>query len=677
MARSYQRFWSLLALLALVTVTSSSMLVDPDAGRLPDTEAFERTLLDEARSSARLHAEAARLQAEQTRAADGPDSPASIEDLRARVAEVLAREGVPGVGLAVVDEQGVRWAGGVGLADVERGRPVDADTAFRVGSITKSLVALAVMRLVERGRLDLHAPMRALVPDVEFDNPWAEQAPITLAHVLEHSAGFDDMRFNEWFADDQTTPAQALAINPRSRVARWRPGSRMSYANPGYTMAGRAIEVATGEPWDRVVTREVLEPMGMPAARLRRDESIRARLAVGYEADGRPIPFAPIAHKPAGSLMASPRELGELVHFWLRRGERAGRPRIVGPASLDRIERSETLPYALTDEQYGLGNYGDVSLPAPARGHDGGLPGFASSYQYFPEFGVGYVALFNASHSPRAVAEVRALLFAYLSRGRALPEPPPLRPDPEAIAAAAGYYELENPRVALLAFIVRIFGGVSLEPTAEGARIEALLGGELDLVSTGEGGLRHPSHSGTSLRLTQSPAGERIIVSGMAYFEAGSRSWASARLWLVIACAWLIRMSMFRGLGLIATQGIRRFRDGPLDPQDRALHNEHIALVAWPAAAGLCFWASVKVVGEIAAQRCFGTLNPWTMGLCLATLAFALCSGVALTRAIRSLSHEQIPGSTRALSLVGALACFAMTVYLASQGIIGLRLWAW
>ena len=174
-------------------------------------------------------------------------APASIDALRAAIGEVLAREGVPGAGIALVDRDGPIWVGGVGVADETTRAPVTADTVFRAASLTKGVIGLGVMRLVEQGRLDLDAPLRGLVPDAGISNPWEDVAPVTLAQVLEHTAGLDDMRLNEVFSgDDALAPGAALAINPRSRVVRWRPGTRMAYSNVGYTLAGRAIEVATG-----------------------------------------------------------------------------------------------------------------------------------------------------------------------------------------------------------------------------------------------------------------------------------------------------------------------------------------------------------------------------------------------------------------------------------------------
>jgi CubicO group peptidase (beta-lactamase class C family) len=101
------------------------------------------------------------------------DRPRTIDELRARIAHVLDRNHVAGVGLALVTRDRVLWAGGVGLADRASGRPVTADTLFRVGSITKSFVALALVKLSEEGRIDLSARVSDLAPEVAIENRWA------------------------------------------------------------------------------------------------------------------------------------------------------------------------------------------------------------------------------------------------------------------------------------------------------------------------------------------------------------------------------------------------------------------------------------------------------------------------------------------------------------------------
>lgn len=644
-ARRLAQTGSLLALVTLAATYAAQPTVAALARPLDEPGLVARTAPDDLESAA----------------------PASIAELQARVAAVLEREGVPGVGLALVDRDRIVWAGGVGLANRDSGRPVDADTQFRVGSITKSIVALGVVRLAEQGRLELERPLAAWMPEIALTNGWDASSPITLAHALEHTAGFDDMRFNEFYAEEGTSPREALALNPRSRVARWRPGSRMSYSNPGYTLAGHAIERATGEAWDDYLEREVLRPLGMPSARFRRAPEFADRLATGYVDRERPATFLPIAHAPAGSLLASPRELAELVRFWLVRGEG---PAIVGPDALARIERSGTLDHRTTDTAYGLGNYGDVFHPVRSRGHDGRVAGFISCYRYFPELGVGYVMLLNGSHSSRAYAEIRALLFAHLARGRSLPAPPSAEPDQEAIAAAAGFYAFESPRMQLLGFLDRAVGGVGVRPDPEGVTLSPLTGGEARFVPTGEGGFRRPRESGTSVRLTTDAEGRRIVDAGMAYFEAGSRAYAWARLIALQSASLLIQLAPLWALVWALRSGLRRIRGDEPAPGEAALN-------LWPAAAGVLFTAMPALFVALFEHAAFATANPRSVALCLCTLGFAASSAVALSEAVRAGVARTIRLRARLFPSAAAIACFGMTVYLLAHGIIGLRTWAW
>ena len=129
------------------------------------------------------------------------------------------------------------WAGGVGLADRERGA-VTADTLFRVGSITKSFVALALVKLADEGRIDVDARVsdRARARHRER---WADASPITVAHVLEHTAGFDDMHFNEVFAPVASRACRSPRSSRATRARASRAGRR-ARASPTPTRATRS-----------------------------------------------------------------------------------------------------------------------------------------------------------------------------------------------------------------------------------------------------------------------------------------------------------------------------------------------------------------------------------------------------------------------------------------------------
>lgn len=582
------------------------------------------------------------------------DAPASIDELRQRIQIVLDREGIPGVGIALVGRDGPIWIGGVGVADLATRRPVDGNTVFRVGSITKSIVGLGVMRLAEQGKLSLDQPLDALLPDTGIVNRWP--TPVTLAQCLEHTAGLDDMHLNELFTDDDAmSPAAALAINKRARAIRWEPGTRNSYSNVGYSLAARAIEVASGERFDVYLKREVLVPLGMIEADFRRTPSLAARLATGYADRGRVATFRPIAHRGAGALLASATDLAKLVQFWLVRDTR-----VVSAAGLERIEHARTLPYPSTDVEYGLGNHGDVSQPARGRGHDGGIDGFLSSLRYFPDLGVGYVMLLNGTYSFRAFIEIRSLLFAYLARGKAIAQPPVGVGQPPG----AEFFAYASPRNQLFAFVDRSLIGWRVHARGDGVHVEMLLGYSADLVATADGGYRLPWESGTSVRFAHDREGKPIMIVGLAYGEAAS--WWPARLRalvLLFALKLLLLAPLLLGakLGLEAIQGRRSRAPG---------------LTVWPAIAGLCVLALPRLAMEASNRQVLGECNALTIAICATTWLFALSAGISLWTAVRwTFSRERPALGDRLVPTMCAIAAVVIAVW--AHTLIGLRTWAY
>lgn len=139
-----------------------------------------------------------RLQAQ-----DGKE-PASLADLRAAIQAELDQVGYGSVGVALVSKEKTIWADGIGVADPETRRATDRDTYWRVGSISKSVVGLAVLILEERGKLRLTDTVASLAPEIEVRNRWEDENPLRLAHLLEHTAGLDDLHFKDYASNDPT-----------------------------------------------------------------------------------------------------------------------------------------------------------------------------------------------------------------------------------------------------------------------------------------------------------------------------------------------------------------------------------------------------------------------------------------------------------------------------------------
>jgi CubicO group peptidase (beta-lactamase class C family) len=571
-------------------------------------------------------------------------TPRTIEELRSAIAEVLARERVPGVGIALVERGRTVWVGGVGLADVERKKPVTADTLFRVASVTKSFIALAALRLVERGQLDLRARVADLAPEIAIGNRWQRESPITVAHLLEHTAGFDDIRPNESsapLAAEAMPLVDVLARNPRSRVARWRPGARWSYANTGYTVAAYVIEKVTGRRYEDVVRDEVLAPLGMGSARLVWSREADARLARGHDRE-RVVPYAAIYHRPSGNLMASPRHLAALVEMYLARGGT-----LISPASMARMERSETADLRGTDLDYGLGNHGEIDLPVPARGHGGAIQGFFSDVAYASSAGVGWVVLLNSTGSFRALADIRALVAAYLLRGRTI-APPPRVPVPDAeLARWAGTYRFDSPRYALFAFLEAV--GPRLEITHTPGRLWAGLQGRPErheLIPMGRSCFRLPKTSGCFFAF----AGD-----GDARVLYGPGTWVHEPAWRATAIYYAVRAIL-----LLLTSGLLLIFMG-----GRWL---------WAWIASLSFFAAPAVFLAGARADALGELNVYTASLFALTLLFAVGSGGAVVAAFQSPTSGPL---SRAYRWLFAAAAMTATLFFTAHHIIGLRIWSW
>ncbi len=191
------------------------------------------------------------------------------------MAAFLAEHEAPGAAVAIARDGRIIYARGFGLADVERKLPVSPDSLFRIASISKPITGVAVLQLVERGKLRLDDRIVDLldlnIPDAPQGDPrWKR---ITIGHLLHHTAGFDrDKSFDPMFKarefaiEERVTPPagtkEIIACMVR-RPLDFDPGQRMAYSNFGYCLLGRAIEKASGQGYEAYVNEHVLKPVGV------------------------------------------------------------------------------------------------------------------------------------------------------------------------------------------------------------------------------------------------------------------------------------------------------------------------------------------------------------------------------------------------------------------------------
>ncbi|HYC42513.1 MAG TPA: serine hydrolase domain-containing protein [Noviherbaspirillum sp.] len=212
-----------------------------------------------------------------------------------------------GLSIVLVDDQKVVWAEGFGHADKERNIPATADTAYRVGSISKLFTATAAMQLAEQGRMDIDKPLQTYLPAFSIKSRFPDSAPVTPRHLMTHHSGLPgDVIRGMWNPNPESFTGVVEKI--RDEYTANPPGYVWAYSNVGVTLLGHAIQNVYGENFSTGMARRVLRPLGM------RDASFSARpegsqMARAYR-DGVASDDPPLRDVPAGGLNASAADLG-------------------------------------------------------------------------------------------------------------------------------------------------------------------------------------------------------------------------------------------------------------------------------------------------------------------------------------------------------------------------------
>jgi CubicO group peptidase (beta-lactamase class C family) len=198
-----------------------------------------------------------------------------VESFPAQFDSVLSKHGVVGGGFAVVHGAKVPMQHAWGLARSETRQPVDAETSYNWASITKTMTAIAILQLRDRGKLSLDDPAVKYVPELhQVHSDFGPIDSVTIRHLLTHSAGFrnptwpwdcDDSKNCDWQPFEPTRWSQVAAMLPYTHLA-FAPGSRWSYSNLGYVFLGQIIERLSGDDFEVYLDKNILKPLEMQSS---------------------------------------------------------------------------------------------------------------------------------------------------------------------------------------------------------------------------------------------------------------------------------------------------------------------------------------------------------------------------------------------------------------------------
>jgi CubicO group peptidase (beta-lactamase class C family) len=348
----------------------------------------------------------------------------------------------PGVAVGLLHE-GDEQVAGFGVTSLENPLEVTPDTLFQIGSITKTFTGTAAMRLVERGELDLDAPVRTYLPELRLSDDEVA-AKVSTRHLLTHTGGWIGDYFDDFGSGED---ALARICESMSTLPQLTPlGEVWSYNNAGFYLAGRVIEAVAGKPYEQAVQDLVLEPLGLERTFFFAEDVMTRRFAVGHHRneDGPPTVARPWpigrAHHPAGGLASTVRDLLRYARFHLGDGEG-----VLTRASLDEMQTSQLEVGSIFEH---IGITWAISDRTGARivGHGGGTNGQIALFFLAPEHDFACAVLTNHQRGSEVTFAARGEALQAIGAKEREREPIDVDADEYLGAYSSALFEVELKR---------------------------------------------------------------------------------------------------------------------------------------------------------------------------------------------------------------------------------------
>lgn len=323
------------------------------------------------------------------------------QQLDQRIPVWMERFEVPGVSIALIKNGEMSWSAAYGLADLEKQTRMTSETVCRVESISKSVTARGVMKLVELGEIGLDDPVIHHLSSWEFPDSDFDIERVTIRHLLSHSSGLSLGTLGLEYAPGEEKPSLRESLSREVRFVR-QPGARFNYSNVGYHLLELLIEDVTGQNFSEFMQKEILNPLKMEDSSYEWSEDFITPVPNGHNLNGEPIPVYVYSEKGAGGLFANAEDIARFVAFGMVNEFYSGE-NILTAQSIRELYTPVTDVagiYALVSEHYGLGHFIETLPNGKMAVFSGGQGnGWMTHFHLVPETGDGIVILTNSSRS--------------------------------------------------------------------------------------------------------------------------------------------------------------------------------------------------------------------------------------------------------------------------------------
>ncbi|HHL32263.1 MAG TPA: class A beta-lactamase-related serine hydrolase [Oceanospirillales bacterium] len=351
-----------------------------------------------------------------------------LEQLTSQIEQIRKDQGVSATVVILIDRQRTLIKAHLGTRSWQSNSAMNNQQMFRIGSISKSFAALLALRLQQQGLIDLNQSFDHYLKSTYIENNYANK--ITLAQLLEHTAGLAELSKAEWDYNDPKpiTLKQAFALKLAPHQSNWPPAMHSSYSNVGAGLLGLALEQATGQSYETLMQTHVFAPLAMKSSTLLLTEKVKTRLITGYNTDGTTvIPYWHNIYRPFAAINTDADDIIQFLRMLNNQGQSIN-GEFLPASAIKRMQDPQTTLAAKSGLHYGYGlaNYHWQVKGHTFHGHGGDADGYLSRYGYNRESGLAYFVMINAfKHKP--LKQMRNLLEAYTIKDLPKPHYPPVQ----------------------------------------------------------------------------------------------------------------------------------------------------------------------------------------------------------------------------------------------------------
>ncbi|WP_170827275.1 serine hydrolase domain-containing protein [Arcticibacter eurypsychrophilus] len=592
----------------------------------------------------------------------------AIDSMLVQLEKAIEEAHMPGLMIAIANRDGILYSGGIGYSSLESRRKVNGKTSFRFASVTKMFTALAIEKLISEGRFRLDDTLKKIAPEIPFESPWEKDSPLRVVHLLEHTAGFEDVQLGRMIAPDNKSlhGLAALEFHKSSLRSRWKPGERMSYSNPGYEVLGYLIEKFSGMSVKNYIEKNILSPMGMKNSLITSDNHKIKNLSTAYHFNGNGYvvlsPYTLSSNGATGNLISCADDIAIYLNSLLNYHKGIDIPK-TSIVDMDIIHSSLASKRGL-QTGYALGNeIFPNNNRITFRGHNGLGEGFNSWIFYNRAHGIAYAIANNSGENNWRISQI---IESFITRHVSII---PSKESQENLArfhSFTGYYAFANPKNDRWDFLKRIFNGVNLSLLGNKIILKNNSGGIDTLIYVEKNLFRHQSDIIPSFILSRDDNGVPFIqgYSNSLFFTKTGKAPILLQQYLFYLGFFSILVSLVCGIVGIVLLVLKK------------INLKRFSLLWMPAmatASGLLSYRKLVLTDEVN-KVAFASVNTTTLFILFASVGFGVFTVVSLVQLIRQWNTLTNTFLKALLTFIIVMLCYLTGIFFIN-GWIGVCTW--